>query len=243
MRGSKGPLLWIFSDPEALSRAAATLFARRARQAIRRSGRFAVALSGGQTPRQAYEWLARSPCRDAVEWDRVHVFWGDERCVPFEDPRNNARMAFEALLNHVPIPQDQIHPIACADDPKAAAARYERILRDFFGERPARFDLVFLGLGEDGHTASLFPFSPALEEQVRWVVAVEEATPPRVTLTFPLLNQARLVAFLVSGANKAGILREVLRSPPNLRQRPAQGIRPIGGRVLWLVDRAAGSLL
>lgn len=236
-------MLWIFPDLETLSRAAAALFVRRAQQAIRRSGRFAVALSGGQTPRQAYEGLARPPCRDAVDWERVHVFWGDERCVPFEDPRSNARMAYEALLDHVPIPRDQIHPIACADDPKAAAARYEMLLRGFFGERPARFDLVFLGLGEDGHTASLFPFSPALEEQVRWVVAVEEVTPPRVTLTFSVLNQAHLVAFLVSGANKAEILQEVLRGPLDPRRRPAQGIRPIGGRILWLVDRAACSLL
>ncbi len=235
-------MIRVLSNPEALSRAAAALFVRRARTAIRRAGRFAVALSGGQTPRRAYEWLACPPFRDAVEWTRVHVFWGDERCVPFEDPRSNARMAHEALLDHVPIPRSQIHPIVCAGDPEAAAARYEAALRDFFGERPPRFDLIFLGLGEDGHTASLFPFSPALEEQARWVAAVEGPDIPRVTLTFPVLNQARWVVFMVAGANKAAILREVQKGPLDPRRWPAQGIRPAAGRLLWLVDRAAAAL-
>ncbi len=236
-------MLWIFPDPETLSCAAAALFIRQAQRAIRRSGRFVVALAGGQTPRRTYEWLAHPACRNTVEWEAVYVFWGDERCVPLEDPRSNARMACEALLNHVPIPPDHIHPIVCEGDPAAAAVRYEAVLRRFFGEGPPRFDLVFLGLGEDGHTASLFPFHPALEERTRWVVEVEGTLPPRVTLTFPALNQARRVAFLVSGASKAEILKEVLRGPVDPRRRPAQGIRPAAGRVLWLVDRGAASRL
>ncbi len=236
-------MLWILPDPETLSRAAAALFAREAQRAVRRSGRFIVALAGGQTPRPTYEQLAHPACREVVPWEAIHVFWGDERCVPFTDPRSNARMAWEALLRHVPIPPDHIHPIACEGDPAVAALRYETLLRRFFGEAPPRFDLILLGLGEDGHTASLFPFHDALEEQARWAVAVETTDPPRVTLTFPLLNQARRVVFLVTGANKAAILRAVLRGPWNPRQWPAQGIRPVRGSRLWMVDPAAARLL
>ncbi len=236
-------MIRIFPDAEALSRAAAALFARAAQRAVRNAGRFVVALSGGQTPRRTYERLACPECRDAVPWEAVHVFWGDERCVPFEDPRSNACMAYEALLQHVPIPPHQIHPIRCEGDPETAAARYEALLRSFFREAPPRFDLILLGLGEDGHTASLFPFHPAVTEQRRWVAAVPEADPPRVTLTLPILNQARRVVFLVTGARKAGILREVLQEPPDPLRRPVQGVRPGPGRVLWLVDAAAASEL
>lgn len=232
-------MIWILPDPEALSRAAAALFVRLAQQAIRQRGRFTVALAGGHTPRRSYEQLAHPGCRDAIPWEAVHIFWGDERCVPPGDPRSNARMADEALLRHVPIPPDHIHPIPYEEDPGRAAARYEATLRRFFDEDPPRFDLILLGLGEDGHTASLFPFHPALEERERWVVAVEGMDPPRVTLTFPVLNRARRVVFLVTGANKAAIVRAVLRGPSDPRRWPAQGVRPGPGRLLWLVDRAA----
>jgi len=241
--GAGTPMLWIFPDLETLSRAAAALFVRQARRAVQRAGRFIVALAGGQTPRRTYEWLAHPGCREAVPWEAVYVFWGDERCVPLSDPRSNAGMAWEALLRHVPIPPDHIHPIEGAGDPEAAAARYEALLRRFFGEAPPRFDLILLGLGEDGHTASLFPFHPALDEPTRWVAAVDAADPPRVTLTFPILNQARRVVFLVSGANKAAILHAVLREPPDPHRRPAQGVRPGPGRLLWLADRAAAQRL
>jgi 6-phosphogluconolactonase len=236
-------MIRIFADAEALSEAAAALFVRAAQRAVRNTGRFVVALSGGQTPRRTYERLACPECRDAVPWEAVHVFWGDERCVPFEDPRCNARMAYEALLRHVPIPAHQVHPIPCEGDPETAAVRYEALLRSFFREAPPRFDLVFLGLGEDGHTASLFPFHPAVTEPRRWVAAVPEADPPRVTLTLPILNQARRVVFLVTGARKAEILRAVWEGPFDPLRRPAQGVRPGPGRVLWLVDAAAASEL
>ncbi|MCS6964395.1 6-phosphogluconolactonase [Thermoflexus sp.] len=235
-------MLWIFPDLETLSRAAAALFVRQAQRAIRRSGRFVVALAGGQTPRRAYEWLAHPLCRDAVAWEAVYVFWGDERCVPLSDPRSNARMAWEALLRHVPIPPDHVYPIVCEGDPASVAARYEAILRGFFGETP-RFDLVLLGLGEDGHTASLFPFHPALEEPARWATGVETMDPPRVTLTFPALNQARRVVFLVAGSSKAVALRETLQGAWNPQRWPAQRVRPIRGSRLWMVDQAAAELL
>lgn len=232
---------WVLPDLEALSRAAAALFVRRARHAIARRGIFRVVLAGGQTPRGTYERLARSPCREAVDWARVHVFWGDERCVPLDDPRSNFRTAREALLDHVPIPPEHLHPIRCEEGPTAAAARYEAELRRFFGDGPPVFDLVFLGLGADGHTASLFPFARALAEGERWVVEVTEADPPRVTMSATLLGGAERVVFLVAGASKAAALRATWAGPFDPWRWPAQRIRPGPGRLLWLVDAAAAS--
>jgi 6-phosphogluconolactonase len=235
----------IFADLNALSEAAARLFADQAKHASAARGRFSVALSGGSTPSRTYELLAQPPFRDRVPWPKVHVFWGDERCVPADDLRSNYRMARQALLDHVPIPPEQIHPIACAHEPRAAAERYETVLRGFFGERPPRFDLVFLGLGANGHTASLFPDTPVLEERQRWVaeVYVAEQDLFRVTLTAPLLNQAAIVAFLVAGAAKATVLHDVLQGPREPSRLPAQLIRPTDGNLHWLVDRTAARLL
>lgn len=237
--------LAVYPDLEALSRAAAELFVEQTLQAVENCGRVSVALAGGSTPRRTYELLSEPPARNQVPWDRVHVFWGDERCVPADDPRSNSRMARRALLDHVPIPPGQIHPISCDQEPREAAERYEGVVRAYFAERPARFDLVFLGLGANGHTASLFPGTPVLGERRRWAaeVYVAEQDLFRVTLTVPLLNQAVLVAFLVSGAAKAAVLREVLNGPEDSQRLPAQLIRPTNGSVRWLVDRAAGSLV
>lgn len=238
-------MIEIFADLNALSDAAARLFADLAQDAITARGRFSVALSGGATPSRTYELLAQPPFRDRVPWPKVHVFWGDERCVPADDPRSNYRMARQALLDHVPIPLEQIHPIPCCEKPRAAAERYETLLQTFFGEQPPRFDLVFLGLGENGHTASLFPGTPVLEERQRWVaeVYVAEQNLFRVTLTAPLLNHAAVVVFLVAGAAKAEVLREVLEGAPNPTRLPAQLIRPRDGQLRWLIDRAAASLV
>ena len=150
-------MIQVYPDLESLSRAAADLLVMQAHLAVAARGRFSVALSGGATPRRTYELLAAPPLKDQAPWDRVHVFWGDERGVPRNDPRSNARMAREAWLDHVPIPKDQIHPLDCADDPATAARQYEAELRQFFAGGPPRLDLVLLGLGDDGHTASLFP--------------------------------------------------------------------------------------
>ncbi len=238
MTNEKGGQLRVYPDAEALSLAAAELFAARAAPS---TGRFAVALAGGQTPRRTYELLTQAPLRERVPWARLHVFWSDERCVAADDPRSNECMAREALLAHVPIPSAQVHPIACAGDPFAAAGRYEALLRATFAPAAPRFDLVFLGLGDDGHTASLFPGSPALHEKARWAVAARApgGGPWRVTLTAPLINQAVLVAFLLSGASKAPALRAVLQGPRDPARWPAQLIRPVAGEVLWLVDAAA----
>jgi 6-phosphogluconolactonase len=238
-------MIWLYDDYEALSNAAAGIFAQRARQAAQVKGWFGVVLSGGHTPQRTYELLAQPPYRDEVSWGQVHVFWGDERCVPHGDPRSNTRMARQALLDHVPIPSSQIHPMACSEAPREGAEQYEAMLHEFFGDQPPRFDLVFLGLGENGHTASLFPGTPVLEEQERWVseVYVAEQELYRVTLTTPLINQAAVVAFLVSGADKAGILREVLEEPADPQRLPAQLIRPTEGELHWLVDEEAGGLL
>jgi 6-phosphogluconolactonase len=237
-------LITVYADLESLSRAAAALVVTQANLAVAARGRFSLALAGGHTPRRTYELLARAPFVDQAPWDRMHVFWGDERCVPLDDLRSNARMAKEAWLDHVPIPQNQIHPLNCALAPAAAAREYEARLREFFAGQPPRLDLVLLGLGNNGHTASLFPDSPVLEEKTRWVAEVYLAEPDlhRVTLTAPLINQAAVVAFLVAGRSKAGVLREVRHGPRDPRRLPAQLIQPQNGDLLWLTDREAAGL-
>jgi len=235
----------VYPDLESLSRAAAALLVKQANLAVATRGRFSVALSGGATPRRTYELLATPPLVNQAPWDRVHVFWGDERCVPAGDSRSNARLAKEVWLDRVPIPGAQIHPLNCAPDPAAAARQYEAKLREFFAGQPPILDLVLLGLGPDGHTASLFPGTPALKESERWVAAVYVAQQDlyRVTLTAPLINQAAVVAFLVAGGAKAGVLREVLHGPRDPARLPAQLIQPQNGELRWLADlAAAGSL-
>ena len=238
-------MIEVYPDLESLSRAAAALLVEQANLAVAARGRFSVALSGGATPRRTYELLAAPPLVNQAPWDRVHVFWGDERCVPLNDPRSNARMAKEAWLDRVPIPGSQIHHMNCASDPADAARQYEAKLREFFAGQTPRLDLVLLGLGHDGHTASLFPGSAVLREAERWAAAVylAEADLHRVTLTAPLINQAAMVAFLVAGWAKAGVLREVLHGPRAPARLPAQLIRPHHGELRWLADlAAAGSL-
>jgi len=237
----------VYDDYEALSRAAAELFLRQANEAIKDRGRFSVALSGGHTPERIYELLAGPTFNELVDWGRVHVFWGDERCVPPGDPRSNARTAREKLLDHVPVPPGQIHPIACADSAEDGAGSYESLLRSFFGGGPNSFDLVLLGLGTDGHTASLFPGTVAVLEKDRWATEVysEKDGIYRVTLTAPILNRALVLAFIASGASKAEVLREVLTQGPGPERFPARLIDPdrYGGKLYWLVDKDSASLL
>jgi 6-phosphogluconolactonase len=230
-----------------LSRAAADLFLRQANEAIKDRGRFSVALSGGHTPERIYELLAGPPFNELLDWGRVHVFWGDERCVPPDDPRSNARMAREKLLDHVPVPPGQVHPIACADSAEDGARSYESLLRSFFAGGPKSFDLVLSGLGSDGHTASLFPGTPAVLEKDRWVTEIysEKDGIYRVTLTAPILNRALVLAFIASGASKAEVLREVLAQRPGPERFPARLIEPdrYGGKLYWLLDKDSASLL
>jgi 6-phosphogluconolactonase len=236
----------VLPDAAALFHAAAAELSAAAAVAVARANRFTLALSGGRTPRGLYELLAKDAAyRDTLPWDRTHVFWGDERHVPPDHRDSNYRLARETLLDQVPLPAANIHRVP-AEDPEAerVADRYERELRAFFtldADGIPRFDVVLLGLGTDGHTASLFPGADALAETRRLAVATRGPVPPveRVTLTLPVLNHAACVVFLVSGADKAGIVRAVLedsRDPP----LPAQRVRPVG-RLVWLLDAAAGA--
>ena len=235
----------IVTDTDALANAAADFFIAQSQASIQENGRFAVALSGGNTPRQLYERLAKLDLASRVNWEAVHLFWGDERCVPPDHADSNYRMAMESL--RVPIPEKNIHRIQGELPPEEAAARYENQLRDFFGDAP-RFDLILLGLGDDGHTASLFPASPALNESTRWAVAVQHTTPPppgvpRVTLTLPVINNAQDIIFLVAGTGKARRVAEALGKTSRPNELPAQAIRPVHGNLAWLIDKAAAALL
>ncbi len=245
LSGTKNSVVHVFDGIESLSRAAADLFTETARNSVKLRGRFVVALSGGHSPRNAYELLAVAPHRELVPWQQTQVFWGDERCVPREDPNNNARMAFDTFLDRVPIPRSNIHPIPSEELPKECAEAYEKLLRDFFQDQPPRFDLIFLGLGENGHTASLFPNTPILSDQEHWVkdVYLTGQNVHRVSLTAVIINQAAVIAFIVCGSNKSGILQRVLCGPFRPQDIPAQLIRPVTGELLWLVDKSAASEL
>jgi 6-phosphogluconolactonase len=236
----------VFPTPEAVMNAAADRFAAAAAHAARARGRFAVALAGGSTPEGLYRRLMMDPYRNRVDWSRLEVFWGDERCVPPDDAASNYRMAREALLDRVPIPAANIHRIRGEAEPAIAAREYENTLRERFGtpDGPPRsgasFDLVLLGLGPDGHTASLFPGSAALRERNRWVCAVSAPAPPsRITLTPMILGAAREIVFLVTGAAKAAALHRALQGVPQPGQQPAQAVASRNKNVRWLVDATA----
>jgi 6-phosphogluconolactonase len=238
--------LRVYRDAGQLARAAAELFVNTAADSIEARGRFWVALSGGTTPRRLYKLLATSAFSSRVDWGRISIFWGDERYVPADDPDSNYRMTAEALLQHVPIPFTQVYRVPTEiDPPRAAAAAYEHEIRRCFRvfDSVPQFDLIFLGLGTNGHTASLFPRSPALKETSRLVLAdfVAEVNTWRITMSKSLLNRGRTVAFLITGQEKADVLREVLLGPPDPARLPAQLIAPEGA-LLWMVDKAAGIL-
>ncbi len=224
-----------------LAEAAARDFARRAGEAIDERGRFAVALAGGSTPKATYETLARDYAGE-VDWGRVHVFFGDERAVPPSHEDSNYRMAKDALLDHVSV--GSVHRMRGELPPEEAAASYEEELRSFFGEVTPRFDLILLGIGGDGHTASLFPGTAALEVADRLTVAnpVLKLETTRITLTAPAINAARAVVFLVAGEDKAEALREILEGDADPRPYPAKLVRP-DGDLAWMVDRTAARLL
>ena len=225
-----------YETPEELAEAAACIFVGSAAESIAERGRFAVALAGGSTPKATYEVLARDHAED-VDWPNVHVFFGDERTVPPDHEDSNYRMAWEALLDHVPV--GSVHRMRGELQPDEAAASYETDLRQFFGGE-AVLDLVMLGIGDDGHTASLFPETPALEVTDRLAVAnpVPKLDTTRLTLTAPVLSAARAVNFLVAGEGKAEALREILEGDADPHRYPAKLVRPPGGPT-WFVDRAA----
>ncbi len=235
--------LFVYETPEELAGAAARDFTARAEEAIGERGRFAVALAGGSTPKATYEALARDYA-DRLDWSKVHAFFGDERTVTPDHEDSNYRMAREALLDHVPV--GSIHRMRGELPPEEAAAEYEEELRGFFGpEGVPRFDLILCGLGEDGHTLSLFPETSALDVTDRWVVAnpVLKLETTRLTLTVPVANAARAITFLVAGEGKAGAVREVLECDADPRAYPAKLVRPEDGDLIWMADRAAAGSL
>jgi 6-phosphogluconolactonase len=241
----------IYPDEDSLMRAEAEHLVSLGGDAIVERGRFLLALAGGSTPRRLYEILSTPTFAHRIDWSRTHVFWGDERCVPPDHPESNYRMAREALLDRVPIPQENVHRMRGEDTPERAAQAYEGLLHDFFfgsSDGPLRrsFDEALLGMGADGHTASLFPGSASLTDSRRWVVAQHVDRPQpmwRLTLTPVVLDAAADVSFLVTGAAKAQRLWEVLEGGPREPSLPAQLIRPVDGSLHWWVDAAAGARL
>jgi 6-phosphogluconolactonase len=237
----------VFGDAESVARAAAARVAELARASIKARGLFTIALSGGTTPRRVYELLAGEEFGEGIDWPSVHLFFGDERMVPPDHAESNYRMANEALVSRVPVPPENVHRIDGVGDAAANASAYESEMRGLFGEDAdwPRLDQVLLGMGDDGHTASLFPGTNALNEDRLWVAPnwVEKLGAWRVTLTAPAINAARHVTFLVTGTGKAARLREVLKGERDPSRLPSQLIRPHDGTLEWLVDRAAAGKL
>jgi 6-phosphogluconolactonase len=236
------------ATPQDLFQAAADEVLHAATEAIEKRGRFTIALSGGSTPKSLYSLIAANAAT-SVDWQKVFFFWGDERHVGPKDPESNFRMVEESLFSRISVPPGNIFRVPSENpDADAAADAYEKTMRKFFETAPGefpRFDVILLGMGPDGHTASLFPETAALKEKSRWVVAnwVEKLRTHRITLTLPVLNQARLVAFLVSGTDKAAALHEVLEGKAPGEKYPSKLVQPADGKLIWFVDRAASSEL
>ncbi len=238
--------LHISEDLGALSRAFAEWLIAYQEETLRKQDRFTIALSGGSTPKLLHELLAGDGYRERIAWDKWHIFWGDERFVPFEDDRNNAKMAFDTLLSKVPVDEAHIHVMQTEDmTPEASARAYESILRDYFDGRPTGLDLVILGMGDDGHTLSLFPGLPVVRETGSWVTSLwlEPQQMYRITLTRTAANHAARVAFLAAGGKKQAVLKEVLQGDYQPDLYPAQVIRPDPGELFWFVDKPAAAQL
>ncbi len=243
MKSDPPPQIVVSRNKSELKRDVAKAFCAEARQAIREKGRFAVALSGGSTPKLLFKELAKHH-RNEVDWSAVDFFWSDERYVPIDHPESNAGMAYRNLLLPLDIQPANVHPVPTDISPASQAADvYAETMAKYFGpsKQPPRFDLILLGIGEDGHTASLFPGTLALEEHDKWVAAnwVEKLAVWRITFTYPLLNSAAAVLFMVAGQNKAEIVHRILEEEDN--DLPAQRVKPQSGRLYWYLDSAAAS--
>jgi 6-phosphogluconolactonase len=227
-----------------LSRKVASWMMSYIKEVLSTKDRFTIALSGGSTPKRLYQLLA-AEYREAIEWNKLHFFWGDERYVPLDDDRNNARMAFDTLLDHVPVSKENIHIMRTDIDPQESAEAYERILHRYFDDKPTTFDLVLLGMGDNAHTLSLFPSYSNIHERKKWVMAfyLSEQKMYRITLTAPVVNQAARVAFMVTGADKAVPLNHVLYGEHDADLYPAQLIQPYAERPYWFIDKAAATEL
>lgn len=233
--------LHVYESTDLMNEAVADLIIRTAAESIQARGRFVLSLSGGHTPAKLFSLLSSPSYRDQIDWQKTFVFWGDERCVPMSDERNNAHMARSLMLDKIDIPQSNVFPIQVEMSPSEAARSYEQSIKDFFGKEAAHFDLILLGLGDNGHTASLFPGTPVIHESEHLVqeVYVEDQKEWRITMTVPLINEARNIAFLISGKGKANILNIVLNAPFQPDLYPAQLILPGHGHLYWFADKDA----
>ena len=216
---------------------------RQIEEVLKKQERFTLALSGGNTPKKLYALLCQSPYRERIPWNRLHFFFGDERWVPFSDSRNNGRMVYDALLHRVPVPAAQIHFIQTSLSPEQSAGEYETILHNYFDHAQNSFELTLLGMGDDGHTSSLFPGNPIIFETKQWVVSfyAEQQKMHRITLTAPIVNRSSCIAFLVTGKEKSGALKNVLLGDYQPEKFPSQLIKPESGELHWFIDEAAAS--
>ncbi|GAB3696656.1 6-phosphogluconolactonase [Spirosoma flavus] len=237
--------LIVTKNPADLAKTAAKFIAKRINDVLKTQDRFTIALSGGSTPKALHELLAKSPYAEQIPWAQLHLFWGDERYVPIDDPQNNAGMAYDTLLGHVYTPEEQIHVWRTDLSPEEAAADYDRILHAYFGETGPTFDLILLGMGDDGHTLSLFPGTDVVHETTAWTKAyfLTKQDMYRLTITAPVANRAKCVLFLVAGPQKAAPLKEVLEGEFNPDVYPSQVIKPVDGELVWMVDEKAASAL
>jgi 6-phosphogluconolactonase len=235
----------IANDPGQLSQDLAAWLSDYIKEVLSKQDRFTFVLSGGSTPKQLYGLLAESPYKEAIDWEKVHFFWGDERAVPFEDSRNNARMCYDELLNKVPVNPANIHVMRTDIAPEQSAVEYEQILKQYFQNSELTFDFVLLGMGDDGHTLSLFPGTEVIHEENAWVKAFYLPAQEmfRITLTAPIVNQATCVAFLAVGTGKAETLKHVLKGESNVDLYPSQIIKPSQGQLHWFVDQAAATMI
>ena len=235
--------LHTFKNVETLNLAFAEWITGVIENTLRTQDRFTIALSGGSTPVPVHLILAGSPYKERIDWSKLHVFWGDERAVPFEDSRNNAKMGYDTLLNFVSVPPAQIHVMRTDIPPEQSAAEYEKILHEYFGPTGPSFDLVLLGMGDDGHTLSLFPGTAVVHEETAWVTSffLKAQDMYRITLTRPIVNRAARIGFITAGSKKAHALKEVLKGEYNPDKYPSQTIMPQAGELHWFVDEAAAA--
>ncbi|HRO48035.1 6-phosphogluconolactonase [Agriterribacter sp.] len=238
-------MLHIQKDPSAVTAALAEWITQTIETVLQKQNRFTWVLTGGNSPKALYGLLAASPYKERIAWDKLHIFWGDERAVPFSDDRNNAKMTYTHLLNKVPVIPEQVHVMRTDIQPEQSAVEYEKVLQGYFGAEGNSFDLVLSGMGDDGHTLSLFPGTAVIHEKAAWVKAFYLAAQQmyRITLTAPVVNRASSVVFLTFGANKAKALYEVLEGRPDTDVYPSQIIQPASGELHWFVDEAAAALL
>lgn len=234
--------LHVSADAGELSKTVARWMTDYIIEVLGKRNRFTLSLSGGSTPKKLFQLLAQEPYKNQIDWKQLHIFWGDERYVPFEDERNNAHMAFDELLSLVPIPRDQIHPYQTQLEPDYAAKAYEDLLHSYFDKQLYTFDLVLLGLGDNSHTLSLFPgYEDIIFEKDAWVKTfwLEEQSMYRITMTSPVVNGAARIAYLVSGSDKAQAMQQIIAGKFDPVHHPAQVIKPLNGELYWFADKSA----